>query len=368
MMSKVSLIHCSDYDTGKVFDAVKKAVDLLGGIENFVKPDMLVLLKPNLLSARPPQDAVDTHPEVVRAVGRLVKGAGARPIIGDSPGGYGKNIDEVFEKSGMKAMAKEEGIELVKFTSSKFVDGIPIARYVFDCDCVISIPKFKTHSVTMLTAAIKNMYGTVTGLYKAECHSKAPREEDFAKIIAKIHSISRPRLTVLDAIVAMEGDGPAAGNPRNMNLVMASEDAVAIDSCISTIVGLNPQDILVTREAYQLGLGETDISRIELLGEHITNFITSDFKLPQTMPLRLIPKAIANSVATLVRFKPYIESALCARCNLCKITCPVDAIEIEKDRCKIDYKKCVRCLCCHEVCPYKAIRIKRNVLTKLIWG
>lgn len=367
-MAKVSIVRCLDYYTEHVFEAVKRAVDLSGGIENFVKPGMKVLLKPNLLSARAPEEAVDTHPEVVRAVVRLVKGAGAVPFIGDSPGGYGKNIEEVFVKSGMRKMALEEGVELVKFTSSKFVDGLPISRFVFDSDCIISIPKFKTHSITVLTGAIKNMYGTVIGLAKAGCHSKAPKEEDFAKVIAKVYSISKPHLNILDGIVAMEGDGPAAGSARSMNLVMASSDGVAIDACLARIMGIEPLDILVTMEAHEMGMGEADPARIETVGDDINSFIANDFKLPQTTPLKFIPKAIANSAAKLIRFKPYIDSTICTRCNLCKITCPVSCIEIESDFCSIDYKKCVRCLCCHEVCPYKAISIKRNVLTKLIWG
>ncbi len=367
-MSKVSIVRCQDYDAERVFGSVKKAVDLVGGMESFVKPGMKVLLKPNLLSARSPEDAVDTHPEVVRAVARLVRSAGAVAFIGDSPGGYGKNAEEVFVKSGMRKMADEEGVELVKFNSSKFVDGLPISRFVFDADLIISIPKFKTHSITVLTAAIKNMFGTVVGLAKAGCHSKAPKERDFAKIIAKVYSISKPHLNILDGIVAMEGDGPAAGNPRPMNLLMASSDGVAIDACLARVVGVEPLDILVTMEAYEKGMGEADMARVEIVGDDINSFIANDFKLPQTTPLKFIPKTIIDNAAKLIRFKPYIDKSICTRCNLCKITCPVSCIEIESDSCTIDYKKCVRCLCCHEVCPYKAISIKRNVLTKMIWG
>ena len=367
-MIKVALIKCPDYASDKVFDSVKRCVDLVGGIESFVRHGTKVLIKPNLLSAREPEEAVDTHPEVVRAVARLVKAAGATPLVGDSPGGYGANIDEIFERSGMRDLAKEEGVELVKFTTSKFVDGIPFTRYLFDCDTVISVPKLKTHGVTVLTAAIKNMYGTVTGLYKAECHSKAPKESDFAKVIAKVYSIAKPHLTILDGIVAMEGDGPSGGKARNMSLIMAGADAVAIDACAAAIIGLNPLDVAVTKEAFKDGLGEADLDKIELTGDPIADFITVDFKLPQTTALKLIPRSIINGIAGLIKFKPYIDINVCTRCNLCKITCPVNAIEIDRDFCKIDYKKCVRCLCCHEVCPYKAIYIKRNMLTKLVWG
>lgn len=367
-MPKVAFARCPDYDQANVYASVKKTVELLGGMHEFVKPGNKVLLKPNLLSPRPPEDAVDTHPEVVRAVARLIKEAGGVPIIGDSPGGFGNNADQVFEASGMREMADAEGIELVKFKNSKFVNGIPVSRYIFDCDCVISIPKFKTHCLTLITAGIKNMFGAITGLYKAECHSRSPREEEFAKIIAQIYSITQPDLTIIDSVVAMENDGPSSGTPRKMDLVIASRDAVAVDSCLAKLIGLEPLDVLVTKEAHLLSLGEVDIAKMELVGDDFNSFTAHDFKLPQTLPLKFIPRGIAGGIGQFVRFKPYIDQALCRRCNLCKLSCPVDAIASDEDYCKINYTTCVRCLCCHEVCPYKAIKIKRNILTKLIWG
>ncbi|MDD3905881.1 MAG: DUF362 domain-containing protein [Candidatus Omnitrophica bacterium] len=368
-MAKVAIVGCDNYDTGKVFDAVKRAVDLSGGMEAFVERGTKVLIKPNLISERPPEDAVDTHPEVVRAVIRLVKAAGGIPLVGDSPGGYGANIEKILEISGIGAAAREEGVEVVRFTAARFVDGIPFTRYIFDCASIISVPKLKTHGVTTLTAAIKNMYGTVAGLYKAECHSRAPKEEDFAKVIAKVYSIAKPDLTILDGIVAMEGDGPSAGVPRQMGVVMAGSDGVAIDTCAALLIGVAPLDILVTKESAALGLGEADPARIEITGDGMERFVAEDFKLPQTtIALRLLPHSVARSVAGLIKFKPYIDDKICARCNLCKSTCPVSAITITPGACRIDYKKCIKCLCCQEVCPYKAISIKRNILTKLVWG
>ncbi len=367
-MAKVALIRCEDYETGRVHEAVKKAVDNLGGMSNFIKPGMKVLLKPNLLSPHKAEDAVTTHPEVIRAVARLVKGAGGIVSLGDSPGGYGYNIDEILEKSGVKKVADEEGITIKKFTMSRFVDGVPVCRYVLDADFIISIPKFKTHSITVITAAIKNMFGAVVGLYKAECHSHAPREEDFSKMMARVYSITKPGLTIIDGIIAMEGDGPSAGIIRKMNIVMAGTDAVAIDACLAKIVGLKPLDVLVTKEASRLELGEADLSRIQVIGDDIDDFITKDFKMPQTTALKILPKAVVNAAASLISFKPQIDAKLCRKCNLCKVTCPVNCITIEEGYCNIDYKKCVRCLCCHEVCPYRAIHISRNILTKMIWG
>ena len=212
------------------------------------------------------------------------------------------------------------------------------------------------------------MFGSVVGLYKAECHSRAPKEEDFSRIIARVYSITKPHLTIVDGIIAMEGDGPSSGVIRKMDLIMAGEDAVAIDSCLAKIMGLVPLDILITMEAYKAKLGEADLSKIEVSGDPLDAFVAKDFKLPQTTPLKYLPKSVMDCVASLIRFKPYIDNEACRRCNLCKLTCPVHCIEIEKRYCLIDYKKCVKCLCCHEVCPYRAISIKRNILTKMVWG
>lgn len=367
MSVRVAIVKCENYEPGNVSSAVRRAVDSLGGMQSFVKPGSRVLLKPNLLSARLPEEGVDTHPEVVRAAARLVKEVGGKIWVGDSPGGYGKNIDEVFERSGMKKMTDEESLELVKFTSSRNIEGLPVSRYVLDADTVISMPKLKTHGITTITAGIKNMFGSLTGMFKAGCHSRAPAEEDFAAILAKTYSITRPDLTIMDAVVSMEGDGPASGSLRKTSFIIASTDAVAVDSVIAKLIGLEPLDVAVTRVCYEQGLGEADLSKIEIVGDDIDAFIFSDFKLPQTKIFKIVPKAVMNTAASFIKFKPVIDEETCKRCNLCKLSCPVDAITIETDRCRIDYKKCVKCLCCHEVCPYRSIYIKRNFLAKLVW-
>lgn len=368
-MAKVSLVKCTDYRQESVEPAVKRSIDLVGGIDAFVKPGMKVLLKPNLLSARLPEEGVDTHPEVVRSVARLVKAAGGDVTIGDSPGGYGKNSDEVFERSGMKRIAEEDGFRVVKFTNSKYIDGFPIATPVLESDCIISIPKLKTHCITLITVGVKNSFGMVSGLHKAECHSRAPKAEDMAKLLAKVYSLRKPHLTIVDGIVAMEGDGPAAGTLRSMNLVMASRDAVAIDACVARIIGIKPEDVLTTKEAYNMGLGEMDLSRIEVLGERLEDVSVKDYKLPKTVKvLKWMPKAFLESVMSLVKFRPVIDIKTCKRCRVCEEGCPVEAIRISADICTVDYHKCIKCLCCYELCPHKAISVKGNILTKLVWG
>ena len=366
MSVTVAVVKCESYETDAVMAAVRRAVDLVGGMGSFVSPGAKVLLKPNLLSARSPEEGIDTHPEVVRALARLAKEAGGAVSVGDSPGGYEQDMDEVFERSGMKRVAVEEGVDLVEFSASRSVDGYPVSRHVLDADVVISVPKFKTHGITTLTAGVKNVYGVLTGLFKAHCHVRSPKEEDFALILAKVYELVRPRLTVVDAVTSMEGDGPSSGDLRETRFIAASPDAVAVDAVLARIVGLHPFDLATTRACYERKLGEADLALIEVVGDGIDAVAVSYFKLPQTKILKMLPNAVVRGAASLVRFRPVIDEASCKRCNLCKLTCPAGAITIERDGCGIDYRKCVRCLCCQEVCPYRAVRIARNFLAKLV--
>jgi Pyruvate/2-oxoacid:ferredoxin oxidoreductase delta subunit len=166
----------------------------------------------------------------------------------------------------------------------------------------------------------------------------------------------------------MEGDGPSSGRARKMELIMASADAVALDSCLAKIMGLEPADIRTIKEAAGIGLGESDLGRIEICGDDINAFVKTDFRLPQTTPLKILPKGLLESLAKLVVFKPFIDKDICNGCNLCKLSCPAGAIVSEKGRSRIDYASCVRCMCCYEVCPYKAISIRRNIIARWLWG
>jgi ferredoxin len=268
----------------------------------------------------------------------------------------------------MKAVASEEGAALVVFNEAKYVDGIPVSRYVFDTDLFISVPKFKTHCVTTITGAVKNVYGTVVGLYKAQQHSHSPKEEEFARVIAKVYAAAKPGLTVMDAVVAMEGDGPSGGTPRPVGLIMAGTDAVALDSCAARVIGLRPFDVLTTKEAHMRKLGEGDPERIDIVGEEIDGFILKDFSMPQTALFKALPNPVLKFFAGLIRFMPVIDASRCRRCGLCKESCPVRAITITKEICKINHRICVKCLCCHELCPYRAIDMRRNLLARMLWG
>ena len=214
--SYVSIVKCNTYEIDEAEKAVKKSIELLGGIEKFIKPASTVLLKPNLLSARTPDEGVNTHPEIVRAVACCVRAVTPNILVGDSPGGWTlRDIDIVYEKSGINKVCKEEGLKPVKFDKAIEINGFPIAAATKEVDFIISIPKLKTHSTTILTGAIKNTFGMVVGLHKAKCHLKAPDPNEFASLLVKIFGLVTPVLSIMDGVVGMEGEGPAAGNLRN---------------------------------------------------------------------------------------------------------------------------------------------------------
>lgn len=369
MKAKVSIVRCDSYKPHKIKDGIKRALDLIGGMDAFVKRSSKVLLKPNLLSPRVPEEAVDTHPEFVRAVAVLVKECGGIPVIGDSPGSFftTKSVDEVYEKSGMKKVADEEGIELVRFDKAIHIKGYPIAKASKDYDLIINLPKFKTHTLTMFTGAIKNTFGFMPGLNKVQCHKKAPNTKEFCKILADIFSITRPGLSIMDGIVGMDGDGPAAGRVRKFDLILASRDGVSLDAVFGGIAGFPYSKNILLREVAERGLGRGRLEEIEISGEDLDSVRIKDFKMPKTeLPYRF-PNWLMKPLTGLIYFKPFIDERLCKKCNICKTACPEDAITINKETSKIDWAKCVKCFCCHEVCPHNAIEVKKNILAKMIW-
>jgi uncharacterized protein (DUF362 family)/Pyruvate/2-oxoacid:ferredoxin oxidoreductase delta subunit len=364
MMARVAIVKCKNYERARVEQAVKTAFDLLGGLSAFVKKGEKVLIKPNILSARLPEDGVCTHLEVIRAAVKSVKECGAMPFIGDNPGGS-LSPSKAYEGSGLALLAKEEGVELKETKDIKVVNGIPIADYFFECDKIINLPKMKTHSLMGLTGAVKNMYGAIAGLHKSELHKKFPNPEEFAKVLVDTFEITKPSLVLMDGIVAMDQQGPAAGRLKYPGLILAGEDSVAIDSVFAELIGIKPLDILTTKESYKRKLGEADLKNIEILGESVRDSLIEDFEVPGEPGLITVLGPYAKFAAKFIKFGPCINKKLCKKCMICKDTCPVSAITIDQENSAIDFKKCIKCMCCHEVCPYKAIDLKRNFLARV---
>ena len=370
MRTQVSVVKCDSYEPALVWQAVKKSLDALGGISVFIKPGSKVLVKPNLLMAKEPEFGITTHPEVVRAVVRLLKDINCRIFIGDGPsvwGGQAQNLDAVYEKTGIKRVCAEEGAELVKFDKRRWRGKFPLTSWLDDCDSLVSIPKFKTHELTLLTAGIKNLYGLVSDSFKTELHKKHFEPEDFSRVLVDIYEEVKPALTVIDGVMGMEGDGPAtSGKLRELGLIIAGKDCVALDSIAALVMGIKPQDVLTNLEAARRGLGEMDLKNIQVIGESLDDIVEESFILPATSSKLKIPRPFINFVKQFIRFYPKINHAHCSRCAACIEVCPQKIISLKDERIVIDYSGCISCFCCQEACPSAAIKIKKSLLAKLL--
>ena len=356
-MSKVSIVRAGNYEIDELYKAVKKSVDLLGGIDKFVQPGQSVLLKPNFLKLAKPDEPAITNTEFIRAVVRLVKTRTDKIFIGDSPGGLVK-IESIYEQCGIKKMAAEEGAELVRFENIVKIDGVPFAKIKDEVDVVISLPKLKTHNLTTITCAIKNVFGLVPGLYKVHCHKLAPNFEAFARDLVKIFANAVPDLNIIDAVVAMQGEGPSGGPPYELGLVLASADAVAADAVVSKIIGLDPLSVPSTKHAYLNKLGQADLSKVEIAGEAIDDVKAERFELPKIMGLYKVPNFLLKALLRFIPLMLTVKAEKCDNCLMCVKICPQKAISCEKGRMKIDSKKCILCLCCSEMCPNNAVYIR----------
>ena len=371
MKSQVSIVRCENYEPARVEKAVREALLKLGGITNFVQPGSKVLVKPNLLMAAEPRYPVDTHPEVVRSVIRILKEIGADIYVGDGPSvwaGQSSEVGVVYEKSGIKRVVEEEGVRLVFFDKRRWSGKILLSTWVDECAYIINVPKFKTHNYTVLSGAIKNLFGLVPDKYKLELHKQNFTMKKFSGMLVDIYQAVRPALTVMDGIVAMQGDGPGmSGEPKDLGLVFASADGVALDSVMANIMGFDPFDVPMIKEADARKAGCARLSDIQILGEPLESIIGKPYKFPHAAlhmkcP-QIIPKALLESI---IRFRPRIDRAKCVLCRTCIKTCPNNAVKLDNDRIKIDYSRCIACFCCQESCPHQAIGVKRGMLTKLL--
>jgi uncharacterized protein (DUF362 family)/NAD-dependent dihydropyrimidine dehydrogenase PreA subunit len=369
MPTRVILTQCSDYVD--VAEALPRLLDAFGGMGAFVKAGQSVLIKPNLLTDARPDEAVTTHPEVVRAVIRLVRGAGAHPWVADSPANVA-DLARVWDRTGIQAVCREEDVPLVnleKAGSERFdVEGVQftIARPVLEADAIITLPKVKTHLLTGLTGAVKNMYGVVPGLQKTSLHKRYPRTDDFSRMLVMVFRRVKPVLAIADGVVGMEGNGPSAGTPVPLGFLAASADAVALDAVLCRTLGLEVRKVLHLQEAQRAGLGEVDRERIVVEGDGLAALAPRKHRLPDTVPTHLIPRWAARVIKPLIWHRPTFTTR-CVFCGQCVKACPADALRIDRGRRPVlTPSACIACCCCHEICPARAIEMRPSLLVRVV--
>ncbi|MEW5946241.1 MAG: DUF362 domain-containing protein [bacterium] len=368
----VSLIECRNYHPDSLDAALDRSIELLGGIEKFVRPGQKVFLKPNLLLAANPERAATTHPLFVAAAVRLVQRAGALPFFGDLPGGFHVGTTKkIYRVTGMDAAAEQTGATLVKLEAhgfrkhlipdAKIITEVHVPKFLDDVDVIINLPKPKTHMQSKYTGAVKNLFGFVTTADRVLAH-KNLRLADFSTALAEIFSIFRPALTLMDAVTGMEGAGPSQGAPVRLGFIAASRDAVALDAIVTSLLGYAPKEVLTTRAAAAMRLGSADLSSIRVVGDPPASFRKNIKKPPPHVTLAA--GLLSDLANRLTDVRPVIRQKKCEKCGTCAAVCPVQAISSRPDF-LIDPDACIRCFCCHEVCPHSAIELKEAPLARL---
>lgn len=376
--STVALVRCDTYDKNDVKAAVENGISLLGGISKFIEIREKILLKPNVLAGDSPDKNVGPHPSVFRAIAEVFHGAGAELTFGDSPG-FGSPMGNA-RKAGLLDVAEELGIPFADFETAvemqnpdgKLINKFDIAKGAAESDGLVSISKLKAHALTRITGAVKNQFGCIPGARKAEYHSVLPTALQFSKMLVDLNLLLKPRLYIMDGIVAMEGNGPRNGDPKPMHVLLFSTDPVALDSVVCRMINLDTALVETLVVGEDFGLGTTE--NIELVGDDIDSFNKPDFVVNRS------PASTTTGTSFLAKTfmrrltapRPTIEANLCTRCGTCVTVCPAEPKALSwvddehAEPPMYDYSKCIRCYCCQELCPESAIYIKTPLLGKII--
>ncbi len=368
---KVALMTQKNYDVAQIKNAMLQGLGYLGITDTLVKTGEKVLVKPNMAFGKHHTAHICTHPAVVRALCEILSDMGAKVSIGDSPG-FGGFI-AAAKKSGYNEYL--EGFELVEFKekvplhrdSNKIFKHFTVARQILEADKIINVAKFKTHGSMLLTLAVKNMFGSIVGMEKAEYHLKAGKDQlMFASYLVELFYTLSPALNVIDGIWGMEGNGPVSGTGREIGFIGMSQEATALDITCASIIGF-PYEKLPTYEAAKnLGYGCTDYHEIEFPGKKPKDFLVKDYVFsikPDMAYSRMI-----RIFSRLFPIKPKINHKNCRLCRVCEKICPVKTISLEKNRMKIHYAKCIQCFCCQEFCEFDAIRPHKPFLRRFFSG
>lgn len=374
----VHLARVADYQQEPVDMAIEALFSALP-ITQTLNASRHVVLKPNLLAKRPPEAAVTTHPAVVRGVIRACKARGVpaeQITIADSPGGlyHPRQMSALYQVCGLSQVAQEEGVHLYTQCQSQQVpcqgqvtSSFQLVPPIYQADVLINLPKFKSHMMTGMTAGCKNMFGAVPGLEKSQWHTRFPKRQDFGHMLVDLLCLLPPSFTLLDGILAMEGEGPGGGDPRELGLLLASENTWNLDLAVAHLMGLDPLVVPYLQAAHQRGLCPdhfplaqdplwAPIPQWKLPSTYENNQV-GQVQFSQFLPslLRPVGEKLEESLAP----RPVITSDLCIGCGKCLEICDKKAISLANHKATIRAKDCIRCFCCHEVCPVKAIQVKQ---------
>jgi uncharacterized protein (DUF362 family) len=374
----VAVSKCEDYSEPNLNNALDHIFTDLGGIENFIQPGDKVVIKPNMLLGKKPEEVVTTNPELIRHVIKRLKKIDCEIVIGDSPGGpfNESRLKNIYKKTGFYEIAQTEGIQLnyntdsteVSFPDGFIVKSFEIADFIKEADIVINMSKLKTHSFMKYTGSVKNLFGTIPGMQKAEYHLRMPEVDNFALMLVDLARLIAPQLNIMDAVDGMEGAGPSAGEKRKFGYLIASPSCFALDLAGTYLFNMEHSQVPTIKQADLKGvIGSFD--EIKLIGDKLIS--AENTKVPEinesdTRTVKDLPPLIAKIINKLLKPRPVFNTEECVRCGDCAANCPAEAIELD-DYPEVDLEACIRCFCCQELCSYEAVNIKKPILGKLFF-
>ncbi|MEA4869132.1 MAG: DUF362 domain-containing protein [Christensenella sp.] len=372
----VSIVRCETYDPAEVKAALIAALAPIGGLD-WVIPGMKIAVKANLMMRVKPERAATVHPQVATALCELLIERGAQVVLGDSPGGpfTPAYLSAVYGGTGMRQILEtgaslNEDFSITEISNSDAVSAkeFQITNYLVEADAVISLCKIKTHGLMAYTGACKNLFGAVPGMRKSEYHYRYNTHEAFANMLVDVCEWVNPVLSVGDAIMSMEGNGPSGGTPRRMAAILTARNPHALDLAGAHLMNLGVEDVPTLKAAHERGLVAGNVSSLRVFGD-LASFVIPDFQLTPTHDVRLWGSkntAVAKILSDMFASSPRVEAARCTGCGECKKVCPASAISLPRRRAKIDPKRCIRCFCCQEFCPQGIITVHRPFIARML--
>ena len=376
----VSVVPCETYAPDVCEAALNAVLMPLGGLE-WVRPGMRIAIKANLVAGAKPEKAITTHPELLAALTRLLRARGASVVIGDSPGNLfnAAVLNRVYAASDL-SIAEAAGAQLNRDFSEKDAyheTAVQAKRFTYtgwldSCDAIINFCKLKSHGMMTLSAAAKNLFGTIPGTMKPEYHYRFPNPNDFADMIVDLDEYFKPVLHICDAVTAMEGNGPTQGTPKHVGCLIASKNPHCLDVLAATVIGLDPKEVPTIAAAARRGLCPDCADALSVAGDW-KPYRQTDFELIHNRNSILFVandtvfgRAVQGVMNACLASKPKVKKSACVGCGKCRDICPAHTIAIREKKAVIDRKHCIKCFCCQEFCPVGAMRVHRSPVARVL--
>ncbi len=377
----VSVVPLGDYDLVGAKNALMEALLSIGALE-LIKEGMTVIIKANLVSAMKPDEAATTHPVLLSALCDILKERGVKKIIiGDSPGGLynSAHLSKVYKATGMHECEEHGAILNTDYTEAEahFADAavcttFTYTAYLDEADMIINFCKLKSHGMMGMSCAAKNLFGTIPGVIKPEYHYRFPSYADFSDMIVDLDEYFHPAISIADAVVGMDGNGPTAGNPKPIGALLASTSPHTLDMVAARLIGMEPFDAPILEAAHRRGLVPDTVDEVKLYGE-LEPLLVTDFRhVIERRSLGFwgnssnpVKSFLGKIVSGILKTRPVLNKKMCVGCGVCKNICPAKAIVIKNGKAVIDRKKCIRCFCCQEFCPKSAMKVGRTFIASM---